>query len=396
MAGKVLRVGSYSALPPDQQILLLQKTHPGVWATSVRGFTNAPLHWEWYRLMMDYARLCIIAPREHSKALALDTPVLTPAGHKPMRDVQVGDVVLDRDGKATTVTVVSEVYRDHDCYRVRLDDGQEFVADAGHRWITHYAGRGEQVVTTQQIKDDHSARNDQRHVIDCPAVRRSHATGRTIVAVDPTLSVPVRCLTTEAGSYLIGEGVVTHNTEVFTVNQTAWRSIYQQGTWTYVFASTLNQAKALKERVDDAVHEARPDLFDGARLKTATETVYGNGSKITVASAGSSVRGAHPDVIVGDDVLEEDTCFTAYQRDKTKKWWKGTIAGMQHPMTSRIIRDVGRVVMPPTRTYLVGTPFHNDDLLMSMRANPLYTFYRYAAEFREEELLPDSLAVEAA
>ena len=37
--------------------------------------------------------------------------------------------------------------------------------------------------------------------------------------------------------------------------------------------------------------------------------------------------------------------------------------------------------MPATRIRLVGTPFHTDDLLMSMRRNPVWAFYRYAAEF---------------
>lgn len=49
--------------------------------------------------------------------------------------------------------------------------------------------------------------------------------------------------------------------------------------------------------------------------------------------------------------------------------------------------------MPPTRVHLVGTPFHQQDLLMNMAENPLYTFRRYAAEY-EPDMLLEGHAVE--
>ena len=105
-------------MPADQIRALLIRTSPGVWAEEVRGFENAPLHKEWYRLMPNATRLAVIAPREHAK------------------------------------------------------------------------------------------------------------------------------------------------TECFTVNQTAWRSIYQPGTWTYVFANTLDQAQEIKDRIDRAI-EARAGVLPG-------------------------------------------------------------------------------------------------------------------------------------
>jgi hypothetical protein len=50
-------------------------------------------------------------------------------------------------------------------------------------------------------------------------------------------------------------------------------------------------------------------------------------------------------------------------------------------------------MMPATRIMLVGTPFHQQDLLMGMRDNPIYSFRRYKAEFAESDLV-DGLAVE--
>ena len=185
-------------------------------------------------------------------------------------------------------------------------------------------------------------------------------------------------------------------TEIFTVNCTAHPVIYRPGLWTYVFAASGDLAAELKTRIDSAVAEARPDLVDGARVRTRNETVYANGSRVTVAGVGKSVRGAHPDRIVGDDVLTDESTLTEYQRAKTHKWWAGTIGGMSHPGTTRLIRGLGRVHFPATQVVLVGTPFHAQDLLMSMRSNRVYHFRRYAAEFDPTKLVPGTYAVEVA
>lgn len=183
-------------------------------------------------------------------------------------------------------------------------------------------------------------------------------------------------------------------TEVFTVNATAWRSIYQEGTWTYIFALTLDQAKEMKARIDSAIEEAAPHLIAGARTKTTQETIYANYSRVTVAGAGKAVRGSHPDVIIGDDILEEATTQTRHVREQVARWWFGTIGNMGHPTTTRLVTGGRKVVMPPTKVFLVGTPFHREDLLMSMKTNPLYRFRRYSAEFNLNQLV-DGLAVEA-
>ena len=45
---------------------------------------------------------------------------------------------------------------------------------------------------------------------------------------------------------------------------------------------------------------------------------------------------------------------------------------------------------------MVGTPFHQSDLLMGLPKNPIYEWRRYTAELDEDDLVPGTWAVEAA
>lgn len=183
--------------------------------------------------------------------------------------------------------------------------------------------------------------------------------------------------------------------ETFTVNLPTWRAIYHPGWWTYIFAATADQAFALKARVDQAMLETAPDLYNGATVLSRHESIYANGSRLNAAGAGKAIRGAHPELIIGDDVLTDATAGTEHQRRKIDKWWFGTVGGMAHPGTTRRVPDHGRVNFPATQVILVGTPFHSQDLLMMMRRNPVYTYRRYAAEFDDTQLVDGSWAVEA-
>lgn len=191
-------------------------------------------------------------------------------------------------------------------------------------------------------------------------------------------------------------------TETFTVNATCWRSEQTPGLQTYVFCQTGDMAKRLIERVWVAMEETAPWMCEPkVSSKSSDGLKFANGSTVGAAGAGKGVRGIHPDVIIGDDVLSEDGCRSELQRAYTNSWWKGTVGGMSHPGTMRRVRpEPGKpyitVRMPPTKVHLVGTPFHELDLLMGMKSNGMYHFRRYAAEFHPDDLVAGTLAVEVA
>lgn len=183
-------------------------------------------------------------------------------------------------------------------------------------------------------------------------------------------------------------------TEVFTVNATAWRSIYTPGLWTYIFSNTLDQAQDFKARIDAAIEEVAPWMTARMQVQTLRESRYANGARVTVAGVGKSVRSVHPDVIICDDVLDEKNTLTRVKREKVARWYFGTVSNMAHPGTVRVVRRYGRFVMPPTRMFLIGTPFHQNDLLMGMKDNATYQWRRYSAEFHDADRVGNSWAVE--
>lgn len=107
-----------------------------------------------------------------SKALATWTPIPTPDGWKQMGDLCVGDIVFDDRGNQCSVTATSEVFLDHKCYRVRFDDGEEIVADEGHRWATYdYNERKSLLRQERRIRSGSKHARDQRCVLNGPEVR---------------------------------------------------------------------------------------------------------------------------------------------------------------------------------------------------------------------------------
>jgi len=189
--------------------------------------------------------------------------------------------------------------------------------------------------------------------------------------------------------------------EVFSVVTTAHWALYRPGCWQAIFTSSSDNAIKLLERILGAIAQLDPLLLDGAPKISSTEVILTNWSRITVAGAGKAIRGWHPDRIVGDDLLSDIHATTNLHRRRMETWWFGTVGPMAHPGTERRL-GWGRLKRgapirryPPTKIVLVGTPFHQLDLLMSMRDNPIYVFRRYAAEFRPEELVEGTFAVEA-
>ena len=82
-----------------------------------------------------YNEALIIEGRKNGKALSLDTDIPTPNGFIKMRDIQVGDMVFGEDGFPHKVTFVSDVFKNHECYKVTFRGGASVICDAEHLWL---------------------------------------------------------------------------------------------------------------------------------------------------------------------------------------------------------------------------------------------------------------------
>jgi deoxycytidine triphosphate deaminase len=109
-----------------------------------------------------------VAGRLEGKALAIDTPIPTPRGWRPMGDLRVGEQVFDEKGLPTPVVAVTGIMTNRSCAEVVFSDGQMIVADIAHLWLT--ASKAERkralpgsVRTTREIADSLRAGKEWNH-----------------------------------------------------------------------------------------------------------------------------------------------------------------------------------------------------------------------------------------
>ncbi len=100
-------------------------------------------------------QMVVVAARPGvGKALELSTPIPTPTGMSTMGELEVGDLVLGRDGLPTTVVAATDIMYDRTCYKVEFSDGEVIIADADHLWVTETLDgkkNNSESITTSQI-----------------------------------------------------------------------------------------------------------------------------------------------------------------------------------------------------------------------------------------------------
>lgn len=115
--------------PPE----LRWRRDPVAWATERAGLELWSKQREILYSLRDNSNTAVKSCHSAGKGLALNTPLPTPTGWVLMRDVAVGDIVYDEDGRPTRITAVSEV-RHLDCYRVTFTDSSSLITDGDHLW----------------------------------------------------------------------------------------------------------------------------------------------------------------------------------------------------------------------------------------------------------------------
>lgn len=73
--------------------------------------------------------------------------------------------------------------------------------------------------------------------------------------------------------------------------------------------------------------------------------------------SGGAITGAHFDIILADDLEDDDTVFSASSREKTRRWFRGTVQPMLEPGGLMIV---------------IGTRKHHDDLYGHLKVDPTW------------------------
>ena len=117
----------------------------------------------------DIHKVAVKSAAQIGKALAVTTPIPTPEGFKTMGELQIGDKVFDERGEICNVVAVSEIFWNHDCYKLTFSDGAEIVADSEHLWQVQESeyGKeiGERVINTEEISRNFKIGDRNRYAI---------------------------------------------------------------------------------------------------------------------------------------------------------------------------------------------------------------------------------------
>ena len=72
--------------------------------------------------------------RNSGKALDINEDIPTVNGFKKMKDIEIGDFVFDEKGEPVEVINTSEIFENHDCYKITFEDNNSLIADENHIW----------------------------------------------------------------------------------------------------------------------------------------------------------------------------------------------------------------------------------------------------------------------
>lgn len=146
-----------------------------------------------------------------------------------------------------------------------------------------------------------------------------------------------------------------------------WKAQQQKNGCGFIFSATQDQATRILADIKSEI-ETNPKLQHLVPSKkdewSSTKIKLSNGHRIYARGFGTRVRGAHPDWIVVDDGLTDETAYSETVRKKQIDYFLTAITNM---------------IIPGGQIVVVGTPFHAADLYKVLEDNDEYEFKRYKA-----------------
>jgi hypothetical protein len=188
-----------------------------------------------------------------------------------------------------------------------------------------------------------------------------------VVEIEPAGEQETWALHVPGFENYLANDLVNHNTYYFDFAVPLWKIATQPGGSGYIFSATREQAHRILEDIKTEIETnpklrwlipARKTRWSGHSIRLSNgHTVYARGYQ-------SKIRGAHPNWIIVDDALNDETAYSELTRRKQIEYFYSAVTNM--------VRPGGQIIV-------VGTPFHQSDLYGDLRKNLAYTFRRYQA-----------------
>jgi hypothetical protein len=176
----------------------------------------------------------------------------------------------------------------------------------------------------------------------------------------------------------LADDIVNHNTFFFDFALPLWKAITMPGGVGFLFSATKEQAKLILDdiKVELETNPKLQHLVPGRKNKWRSDAIrLSNGHTMYARGYGTKVRGRHPNYIICDDILNDETAYSEIIRQKDKDYFFTAVTNMITPR--------GQIVV-------IGTPFHKQDLYADLKDNPSYAYRRYQALGPDKKVLwPD-------
>ena len=163
-----------------------------------------------------------------------------------------------------------------------------------------------------------------------------------------------------------------------------WKLYYNPRVKGFIFSATANQAQRILGDIKEEL-ESNPKLQwlvpERKEIWSNSQIKLTNGAILYARGFGTRVRGAHPNFIICDDSMGDETAYSETVRSKQVDYFYTAITNM---------------IVPSGQIVVVGTPFHEADLYADLEKNAEYAFRRYQAWDEESDaaLWPDRYDLE--
>ncbi len=113
-----------------------------------------------------------------------------------------------------------------------------------------------------------------------------------------------------------------------------WKAVYNRKGYGFIFSATQVQASKILGEIIEEI-ESNPELRglvpDKKVMWGNTQIMMSNGHRIYARGYGTKIRGGHPDYIIVDDGLNDETIYSEMVRNKQIEYFKTAITNMAGP-----------------------------------------------------------------